>query len=242
MRPTRFSSGAVSVERVLSSGQSSKTSSAPNRPIWACACSWANASPLFPRPIFRLARRRRTAGTRRRHGAPGTRRQICLPGAGRSARAQTYPELDIEDARRAAAPNSSIERARAVEGAAMAVAGITNSEGGGASFGRIGDRARNQRRASSAVMPRRATASAWRLWPAKAPAWRPITKAPARATPAISSRRRRRPTRGRTHRRAARSAQGEVAGRCRWSMIRACRPVSSGISPAPFPAPRSRAA
>ncbi len=46
-----------------------------------------------------------------------------------------YPELDIADAGEPSA-ELLIERARAVEGAAMAVPGITNSEGGGASFGR----------------------------------------------------------------------------------------------------------
>ncbi len=49
--------------------------------------------------------------------------------------AKTFPELDIED-RSEPSPELLIERARSVEGAAMAVPGITNSEGGGASFGR----------------------------------------------------------------------------------------------------------
>ncbi len=49
--------------------------------------------------------------------------------------AKTWPDLDLEDAEEPAA-DVLIERARTVEGAAMAVAGITNSEGGGASFGR----------------------------------------------------------------------------------------------------------
>ncbi|HEX4078098.1 MAG TPA: TldD/PmbA family protein [Rhizomicrobium sp.] len=49
--------------------------------------------------------------------------------------AKSWPALDLEDP---AEPSADvlIERARAVEGAAMAVRGITNSEGGGASFGR----------------------------------------------------------------------------------------------------------
>jgi PmbA protein len=49
--------------------------------------------------------------------------------------ARTFPELDLEDA---AEPSAEllIERARAVEGAALAVKGVTNSEGGGASFSR----------------------------------------------------------------------------------------------------------
>jgi PmbA protein len=49
--------------------------------------------------------------------------------------AKSFPALDIEDALEPP-PDLLIERARAVEGAAMAVPGITNSEGGGASFSR----------------------------------------------------------------------------------------------------------
>ena len=49
--------------------------------------------------------------------------------------ARELPQLDIEDADEPSA-EMLVERARAVEGAAMAVPGITNSEGGGASFGR----------------------------------------------------------------------------------------------------------
>src|SRR5207249_296055 len=49
--------------------------------------------------------------------------------------AASWPDLDLEDAHEPAA-DVLIQRAKAVEGAAMAVAGITNSEGGGASFGR----------------------------------------------------------------------------------------------------------
>ncbi|HKU63997.1 MAG TPA: metallopeptidase TldD-related protein [Rhizomicrobium sp.] len=49
--------------------------------------------------------------------------------------ATALPALDLEDA---AEPSADllIERARTVEGAALAVAGVTNSEGGGASFSR----------------------------------------------------------------------------------------------------------
>ena len=57
----------------------------------------------------------------------------CLAPTDRLA--QTFPVLDIEDASEPSA-ELLIERARAVEGAAMAVKGVTNSEGGGASFGR----------------------------------------------------------------------------------------------------------
>jgi PmbA protein len=46
-----------------------------------------------------------------------------------------FPSLDLED-RDEPSTETLIERARAVEGAAMAVKGITNSEGGGANFGR----------------------------------------------------------------------------------------------------------
>jgi PmbA protein len=49
--------------------------------------------------------------------------------------AKTFPALDIEDASEPSA-ELLIERARTVEGAAMAVPGVTNSEGGGASFSR----------------------------------------------------------------------------------------------------------
>jgi len=49
--------------------------------------------------------------------------------------ASAWPDLDLEDVQEPAA-EVLIERARAVEGAAMAINGITNSEGGGASFGR----------------------------------------------------------------------------------------------------------
>jgi PmbA protein len=49
--------------------------------------------------------------------------------------ATTLPALDLEDAVEPSA-EVLIERARAVEGAALAVPGVTNSEGGGASFSR----------------------------------------------------------------------------------------------------------
>jgi PmbA protein len=49
--------------------------------------------------------------------------------------AKTIPELDLEDAQEPSA-ETLIERARSAEGAALAVKGITNSEGGGASFSR----------------------------------------------------------------------------------------------------------
>jgi PmbA protein len=49
--------------------------------------------------------------------------------------AKSVPDLDIADAAEPAA-DLLVERARAVEGAAMAVKGITNSEGGGAGFSR----------------------------------------------------------------------------------------------------------
>ncbi len=55
--------------------------------------------------------------------------------APRDRLAKAFPELDIEDKKEPSA-ETLIERARGVEGAAMAVAGVTNSEGGGASFGR----------------------------------------------------------------------------------------------------------
>src|SRR5476651_2609059 len=49
--------------------------------------------------------------------------------------AKVIPRLDLEDASEPSA-DLLIERARSVEGAAMAVTGVTNSEGGGASFSR----------------------------------------------------------------------------------------------------------
>jgi PmbA protein len=49
--------------------------------------------------------------------------------------AKNIPELDLEDAEEPSA-ETLIERARAVEGAALAVKGVTNSEGGGTSFSR----------------------------------------------------------------------------------------------------------
>jgi PmbA protein len=49
--------------------------------------------------------------------------------------AKAIPELDLEDAAEPSA-ETLIERARSVEGAALAVKGVTNSEGGGASFSR----------------------------------------------------------------------------------------------------------
>ncbi|MBU6472377.1 MAG: TldD/PmbA family protein [Alphaproteobacteria bacterium] len=55
--------------------------------------------------------------------------------APRELLAQGWPDLDLEDPGEPSA-ELLIERARAVEGAAMAVPGITNSEGGGAGFSR----------------------------------------------------------------------------------------------------------
>jgi PmbA protein len=49
--------------------------------------------------------------------------------------ARDWPDLDIEDSAEPSA-ETLIERARTVEGAALAVKGVSNSEGGGASFGR----------------------------------------------------------------------------------------------------------
>ena len=57
----------------------------------------------------------------------------CL--APRERLAKSIPKLDIEDPAEPPA-DTLVERARTVEEAAMAVKGITNSEGGGASFGR----------------------------------------------------------------------------------------------------------
>ena len=57
--------------------------------------------------------------------------------APRELLARDFPSLDLEDASEPST-ETLIERAKSVEGAAMAVKGITNSEGGGASYGRTG--------------------------------------------------------------------------------------------------------
>ena len=49
--------------------------------------------------------------------------------------ARSFPALDLDD-RQEPATAALIERARSVEGAALEVSGVTNSEGGGASYGR----------------------------------------------------------------------------------------------------------
>ncbi|MEI9993128.1 MAG: TldD/PmbA family protein [Rhizomicrobium sp.] len=55
--------------------------------------------------------------------------------APRDRLAKSFPELDIED-RNEPAAETLVEWARAAEGAAMAVPGVTNSEGGSANFSR----------------------------------------------------------------------------------------------------------
>ncbi|MBV9046330.1 MAG: TldD/PmbA family protein [Alphaproteobacteria bacterium] len=55
--------------------------------------------------------------------------------APRERLAKSFPNLDIEDKNEPAA-DTLVDWARDVEGAAMAVKGVVNSEGGGASFGR----------------------------------------------------------------------------------------------------------
>ncbi|HXL98645.1 MAG TPA: DNA gyrase modulator, partial [Rhizomicrobium sp.] len=57
--------------------------------------------------------------------------------APRELLAKSIPDLDIEDAHEPPA-DALVDRARAVEAAAMSVKGITNSEGGSASYGRSG--------------------------------------------------------------------------------------------------------
>ena len=57
----------------------------------------------------------------------------CL--APRERLAKSFPDLDIDDAVEPPA-ETLVDRARDVEGAAMSVKGITNSEGGGASYSR----------------------------------------------------------------------------------------------------------
>ncbi len=155
--------------------------------------------------------------------------------------ARDLPALDIEDPVEPSA-DTLIARARDAEGAALAVPGITNSEGGGASFSRsavslatsegffgryAGHQPRNRRR---------------RAGPAKAPTCRPITTRPAHAMPATSTRPRRSasapanaPWRGSIRTRSNRRP-------CPSSSIRAFPAVWSAISRARSPAPPSRAA
>jgi PmbA protein len=57
--------------------------------------------------------------------------------APRDRLAKTFPDLDIED-RNEPAAETLVEWARSAEGAAMAVKGVTNSEGGSSSFSRTG--------------------------------------------------------------------------------------------------------
>jgi PmbA protein len=57
--------------------------------------------------------------------------------APRDRLATSFPQLDIEDKNEPAA-ETLVDWARATEGAAMAVPGVTNSEGGGASYSRTG--------------------------------------------------------------------------------------------------------
>ncbi|HEY4942990.1 MAG TPA: metallopeptidase TldD-related protein [Rhizomicrobium sp.] len=57
--------------------------------------------------------------------------------APRERLAKNFPDLDIEDKNEPSA-ETLVEWARTTEGAAMAVKGVTNSEGGGASFSRTG--------------------------------------------------------------------------------------------------------
>jgi PmbA protein len=57
--------------------------------------------------------------------------------APRDRLAKSFPQLDIEDKNEPSA-ETLVEWARSTEGAAMAVPGITNSEGGGASYSRTG--------------------------------------------------------------------------------------------------------
>jgi PmbA protein len=121
-------------------------------------------------------------GARRGDGAARAGRQICGPGARRPARAH-ISDLDIEDSERAER-RSLIERARAVEAAAMAVPAspipkaaarasgaaiaLATSEG---FFGRY---AGTSHSIGVAVLA------------AKAPAWSATTTAPARAMRPIS--------------------------------------------------------
>ena len=87
------------------------------------------SSRIFPTTPWRRWRRARWRwpGWRRRTGSP------VLPPP--TLLAKDIPALDLEDNSEPSA-ETLIARARDVEGAAMAVTGVTNSEGGGASFSR----------------------------------------------------------------------------------------------------------
>ena len=133
MPPTRCMSKA-SLPASPTGWASWRMSSGRKAMTWACGCLSAKRSPSSPRPIF-----------------PPMRWQACPSRAVAMARlapedkfaglapkdrlATALPALDLEDA---AEPSADllIERARSVEGAALAVTGVTNSEGGGASFSR----------------------------------------------------------------------------------------------------------
>ena len=128
--------------------------------------------------------------------------------------AKTIPALDLEDAERARRRKLWSSAPATPKAPAMAVKGVTNSEGGGASFSRSRRGAGHHRPAFTAAMPAPATASASPCWRAKAPAWSAITTRPAPAMPAICASaedigRKRRRTGGR----AAEPAQGEIAER-----------------------------
>jgi PmbA protein len=90
--------------------------------------AFVSATDLSPRALAELPER--AIGMARL--APEDRFACLAPG---ELLAKAFPQLDIEDTVEPAA-EVLVERARTVEGAAMAVPGITNSEGGGASFSR----------------------------------------------------------------------------------------------------------
>ena len=137
------------------------------------------------RLLHRFFRRRagRPARARHRHGEAGAGRQIRRPGARRTGWREPFPRSTWKT--RTSPRRKSWSRAPATpKRAALAVNGVTNSEGGGASFSRSRRRAGHQRRVSTAAMPAPATASASPCWPAKAPAWSATMTMPAPAMPA----------------------------------------------------------
>ncbi len=114
---------------------SSKTSSAPKARTWACACSSARRSPSSRRPTCRevdLLAQLAGRAIAMAKLAPEDRFAGLAP---RDRLAKSIPALDIEDKNEPPA-ETLVEWARGVEGAAMAVPGVTNSEGGGASYSR----------------------------------------------------------------------------------------------------------
>ncbi len=155
--------------------------------------------------------------------------------------ARDIPKLDLEDPEEPAA-ELLVARAREAEQAGLSVPGVTNSEGGGASFSRGRHHARHQHRLSGPLCRHQPQVSASRCWRAKAPAWSATMTMPAPVIPVTSEA----PKRSAAARAKERSA-GSIPAK---SNRRTCPSCSTparragcwATSPAPFPAPAWRAA